>query len=133
MSKRVVVKTKDAPGAIGPYSQAMCAGGMVFCSGQVALNPATGAIVEGGVGEQTAQVLKNLRAVLEAGGAGLDSVVKTTIFLADMDDFAAVNAVYAEAFGESRPARATVQVSRLPLDVLVEIDAIAMQKAGAKT
>jgi 2-iminobutanoate/2-iminopropanoate deaminase len=109
----------------------MTAGGMVFCSGQVALDPATGALVPGGVEEQTTQVLKNLEAVLNAGGAGFETVVKTTIFLADMDDFAKVNAIYGAAFGESRPARATVQVSRLPLDVRVEIDAIAMQRDGA--
>ncbi len=127
MRKRAVVSTSEAPAAIGPYSQAMAAGGMVFCSGQVALDPATGSLIEGGVEEQTKQVLKNLAAVLKAGGASFETVVKTTIFLADMDDFAKVNAIYAEAFGESRPARATVQVSRLPLDVRVEIDAIALQ------
>ena len=132
MRKRAVVSTPDAPAAIGPYSQAMTAGGMVFCSGQVALDPATGALVPGGVEEQTTQVLKNLEAVLKAGGAGFETVVKTTIFLADMDDFAKVNAIYGEAFGDSRPARATVQVSRLPLDVRVEIDAIAMQRDGAE-
>lgn len=130
MSKRAVVNTEHAPAAIGPYSQAMTAGGMIFCSGQVALDPATGKLVAGGVKEQTKQVLKNLEAVLEAAGGSFETVVKTTIFLADMDDFAAVNAIYAEAFGDSRPARATVQVSRLPLDVRVEIDAIALQAGG---
>ncbi len=133
MSKRHVVNTKDAPSAIGPYSQAIAAGGMVFCSGQVAINPATGDLVPGGVKEQAVQVLKNLQAVLTAGNASLGSVVKTTIFLADMDDFAVVNEVYAEAFGENRPARATVEVSRLPLDVRVEIDAIALQTDGETT
>lgn len=133
MRKRAVVNTKDAPSAIGPYSQAISAGGMVFCSGQVALDPATGELVPGGVEEQTVQVLKNLEAVLLAGGAGFDTVVKATIFLADMDDFAAVNSIYAEAFAESLPARATVQVSRLPLDVRVEIDAIAMQRDEAQS
>lgn len=127
------MNTEDAPAAIGPYSQAMTAGGMVFCSGQVALDPSTKAVVQGGVQEQTRQVLKNLAAVLKAGGASMSSVVKTTIYLADMDDFAQVNVIYAEAFGESRPARATVQVSRLPLDVRVEIDAIAMQDSGGQS
>ena len=131
MSKRAVVNTPDAPAAIGPYSQAMRAGGVVYCSGQVALDPATGSLVEGGVKEQTAQVLKNLEAVLKAGGADFDTVVKTTIYLADMDDFSEVNVIYADVFGESRPARATIQVSRLPLDARVEIDAIAIQKSGA--
>ena len=131
MSKRAVVNTPDAPAAIGPYSQAMRAGGVVYCSGQVALDPATGSLVEGGVKEQTAQVLKNLEAVLKAGGADFDTVVKTTIYLADMDDFSEVNVIYADVFGVSRPARATIQVSRLPLDARVEIDAIAIQKSGA--
>ncbi len=131
MRKQSVVSTPEAPAAIGPYSQAMSAGGMVFCSGQVALDPESGELVEGGVEAQTVQVLKNLEAVLRAGNAGFDTVVKTTIFLADMDDFAKVNAIYAESFGESRPARATVQVSRLPLDVRVEIDAIALQHSEA--
>jgi len=126
MSQRQVVSTKNAPAAIGPYSQAIAAGGLVFCSGQVALDPATASLVEGGVAEQTEQVLKNLGAVLEAAGAGFDTVVKTTIFLADLEDFAVVNGIYAERFGDAPPARATVQVSRLPLDVRVEIDAIAM-------
>jgi 2-iminobutanoate/2-iminopropanoate deaminase len=126
MSQRQVVSTKNAPAAIGPYSQAIAAGGMVFCSGQVALDPTTASLVEGGVAEQTEQVLKNLGAVLEAAGAGFDTVVKTTIFLADLEDFAVVNGIYAERFGDAPPARATVQVSRLPLDVRVEIDAIAM-------
>ncbi len=133
MSKRHVVNTKDAPSAIGPYSQAIAAGGMVFCSGQVAIDPTTGALVPGGVKEQAVQVLKNLQAVLNAGDAALGSVVKTTIFLTDMNDFAVVNEVYAEAFGENRPARATVEVSRLPLDVRVEIDAIALQADGEAT
>ena len=128
MSQRQVVRTAQAPSAIGPYSQAIAAGGMVFCSGQVAIDPATGALVEGGVSEQTEQVLKNLGAVLEAAGASFDSVVKTTIFLVDLEDFQVVNAIYAQRFGQAPPARATVQVSRLPLDVRVEIDAIAVVK-----
>lgn len=128
MSQRQVIRTAQAPSAIGPYSQAIAAGGMVFCSGQVAIDPATGALVEGGVSEQTEQVLKNLGAVLEAAGASFDSVVKTTIFLVDLEDFQVVNAIYAQRFGQAPPARATVQVSRLPLDVRVEIDAIAVVK-----
>lgn len=124
-----MVSTSDAPAAIGPYSQAISAGGMVFCSGQVALDPTKGKLVEGGVAEQTEQVLKNLGAVLKAAGASFDSVVKTTIFLADLEDFQVVNEIYASRFGDALPARATVQVSRLPLDVRVEIDAIAVLKA----
>ena len=117
--------TGDAPGAIGPYSQAVAVDGWIFLSGQIALDPATGTIAGETAAEQTRQVMKNLAAVLSAGGAGLDQVVKTTIFLKDMGDFAAVNEAYAEALGEHRPARATVEVSRLPKDVLVEIDAVA--------
>ncbi|GAB4367591.1 MAG: RidA family protein [Acidobacteriota bacterium] len=119
------IETGRAPAAIGPYSQAVRAGGLVFCSGQIALDPATGAIVGGTAAAQARQVLANLAAVLEAAGSGLDRVLKTTVYLADMADFQDVNAVYAEAFGEHRPARAAVEVSRLPRDVLVEIEAIA--------
>ena len=129
MSQRQVVSTNDAPAAIGPYSQAVSAGGMVFCSGQVALDPSSNALVEGGVAEQTEQVLKNLGAVLEAAGASFGTVVKTTIFLMDMDDFKVVNEIYAKRFSDNPPARATVQVSRLPLDVRVEIDAMAILPA----
>ena len=99
---------------------------MVFCSGQIPIDPSTGEFVPGGVVEQAEQVLKNLTAVLEAAGSGLDRVVKTTVFLADMGDFAAMNEVYARYFGESKPARATVQAARLPKDALVEIDCIAI-------
>ena len=126
MSPTQVVNTENAPAAIGPYSQAIKAGGLLFCSGQVALDPTSKQVVAGGVEAQTRQVLKNLEAVLTAGGASFAHVVKTTIFLADMDDFQAVNAIYAECFTSNPPARATVQVSRLPLDVRVEIDAIAV-------
>jgi 2-iminobutanoate/2-iminopropanoate deaminase len=123
---RTVITTDHAPGAIGPYSQAIRCGGLVFCSGQIALDPATGAIVgPRDVEAQTRQVMANLGAVLAAAGASWGSVVKTTIFLASMDDFARVNAVYGEFFDAAPPARATVEVSRLPKDVLVEIDAIA--------
>jgi 2-iminobutanoate/2-iminopropanoate deaminase len=117
--------TEHAPPPIGPYSQGMRAGSFVFTAGQIGLRP-DGTLVDGGVAEQTRQVIENLRAVLEAGGATIEGVVKTTIFLHDMNDFAAVNAVYGEYFGEIAPARSTVQVSRLPKDVLVEIEAIAV-------
>lgn len=120
------VQTPQAPAAIGPYSQAVVAGQMVFCSGQIAMDPATGEVVRGTVAEQTGLVLRNLKAVLEAAGASLDRVVKCTVFLASMDDFAEMNGVYAEVFGEVQPARAAVEVSRLPKDVRVEIDAIAV-------
>jgi 2-iminobutanoate/2-iminopropanoate deaminase len=119
------VATPNAPAAIGPYSQAVVAGDLVFCSGQIALVPETGALIEGDVAAETRQVLQNLGAVLEAAGAGPHTVVKTTVFLKSMDDFTAMNAVYAEFFGAWRPARATVEVSRLPKGVRVEIDAIA--------
>lgn len=118
------VQTSKAPAAIGPYSQAIVSGGMLFSSGQIALSP-EGVMVEGGVAEQTKQVLTNLSNVLEAGGSSLDKVVKTTIFLADMDDFTTVNAIYAEFFGTHKPARSTVAVKTLPKNALVEIDCIA--------
>ncbi|HBP22689.1 MAG TPA: hypothetical protein DEA08_33530 [Planctomycetes bacterium] len=118
------IHTDGAPAAIGPYSQAMKTGNLLFCSGQVALLP-SGELLEGDVEAQTKQVLTNLKAVLEAGGASMGTVVRTTVFLKSMDDFPQVNAIYAEAFGDHRPARACVEVSRLPKDVLVEIDAIA--------
>lgn len=127
MTAKEVIATDRAPAAIGPYSQAIRAGGMLYCSGQVALHPQTGELVgEGDVAAQTRQVLDNLGAVLEAGGASFDSAVKITIFLESMDDFAVVNGIYAERFNEAPPARATVEVSRLPKDVLVEIDAVAI-------
>jgi len=119
------IETDHAPAAIGPYSQAVLCDGWLYCSGQIALDPRSGSIAGDTAREQAQHVLKNLASVLEAGGAGMDRVVKTTIYLADMGDFAAVNEVYAAAFGTHRPARATVEVSRLPKDVRVEIDAIA--------
>lgn len=125
MEKRVVA-TPLAPAAIGPYSQAVLAGGFVFCSGQIPLEPATGQIVEVDVSAQTHRVLQNLKAVLEAAGSSLQKVVKTTVFLRDMGDFAAMNAVYGEYFKEDPPARATVQAARLPKDVSVEIECIAL-------
>jgi 2-iminobutanoate/2-iminopropanoate deaminase len=119
------VSTPEAPGAIGPYSQAIRVGDFLFASGQIPLDPATGQIVAGGVAEQTHQVLQNLGAVLRAGGAGYGQVVKTTVYLADMGEFAAMNEVYGTYFSAPAPARATVQAARLPRDVRVEIDLIA--------
>jgi 2-iminobutanoate/2-iminopropanoate deaminase len=129
--QRSIVRTAHAPGAIGPYSQAVVVPigegkRMIFCSGQIALDPATGALVEGDVVAQTRRAMENLGAVLAAAGASFANVVRTTIFLADMDDFAAVNAVYGERFPSDPPARATVQAARLPRDARVEIDAIAI-------
>ena len=121
-----IVSTENAPGAIGPYSQAIKVKGMIFCSGQIPIDPATGEFVEGGVAEQTEQVFKNLMAVLEAGGTSLEGVVKTTVFLADMNDFAAMNEVYGRYFDTNKPARATVQAARLPRDARVEIECIAV-------
>ena len=126
MTERRIVKTGDAPGAIGPYSQAVVAGGFVYASGQIPIDPATGQFVEGGVREQTAQVLRNLSAVLEAAGSSLARVVKTTVFLADMNDFAAMNETYATFFDEEPPARSTVEAARLPRDARVEIDVVAL-------
>jgi 2-iminobutanoate/2-iminopropanoate deaminase len=127
---RSIVRTEHAPGAIGPYSQAIVVpvGGqkMVFCSGQIALDPKTGAVIEGDVAAQARRVLDNLGAVLAAAGASFASVVKTTVFLADMADFATVNAVYAERFSNEPPARSTVAASGLPRNVRVEIEAIAV-------
>ena len=122
--KQEIVSTDKAPTAVGPYSQAVRVGDLVFTAGQVALDPATGKLVEGGIEEQTRQVLQNLAAVLEAAGSSLDRVVKTTVFLKDMGDFAAMNAVYAEFFPTDPPARSTVEVSALALGALVEIEAI---------
>jgi 2-iminobutanoate/2-iminopropanoate deaminase len=120
------VQTDSAPKAIGPYSQAIKANGFVFASGQIPLDPATMQIVEGGIREQTERVMNNLSAVLEAAGSSLDRVVKTTVFLADLADFADMNETYGRFFGEAPPARSTVQVSRLPRDVRIEIDVIAL-------
>ncbi len=119
------ISTKNAPAAIGPYSQGIKANGFVFLSGQVALDPATGQVVGGDIRAQTERVLKNLEAVLEAAGSSLTAVVKTTVFLADLNDFAAMNEVYGRFFPQEPPARATVEVRRLPKDVRIEIDAIA--------
>jgi 2-iminobutanoate/2-iminopropanoate deaminase len=121
-----IISTENAPGAIGPYSQAVKTGNMIFCSGQIPIDPKTGEFVSDNVAEQTVQVLKNLSAVLEAAGASLNDVVKTTVFLADMGDFVEMNTVYAEYFNENKPARATVQAARLPRDARVEIECIAV-------
>ena len=120
-----VISTPLAPAALGPYSQAIKAGNTVYCSGQIPINPATGTIDAVTVEDQTRQAITNLKNVLEAAGGGLSNVVKTTVFISDMNDFAAVNGVYAELFGETKPARSCVEVSRLPKDVKVEIEAIA--------
>jgi len=121
-----VISTDKAPGAIGPYSQAIKTGGFIFCSGQIPIDPETGEFVSQDVAEQTEQVFKNLNEVLMAAGSGLENVVKTTVFLADMGDFAAMNDVYGRYFNENKPARATVQAARLPRDARVEIECIAI-------
>lgn len=121
------IQTAGAPAAIGPYSQAISANGFVFCSGQIPLDPVSGELVgDGDVQAQTRKALENLKAVLEEAGSSFDRIVKCGVFLADMNDFAAMNTVYAEMMGDARPARAAVEVARLPRDVLVEIDAIAV-------
>lgn len=120
-----VVSTEQAPKALGPYSQAIKAGGFVWCSGQIPIDPAVNAVVATTIEDQTRQAITNLRNVLEAAGSGLDKVVKTTVFISDMNDFAALNAVYAELFGDTKPARSCVQVARLPKDVKLEIEAVA--------
>lgn len=120
-----VVHTVNAPKAIGPYSQAIQAGNLVFCSGQIPLNPQTMEVVEGDISQQTEQVLKNLQAVLQEAGSSLSKVMKTTVFLKNFGDFPKMNALYERAFEGHRPARSTVEVSRLPKDVLVEIECIA--------
>lgn len=123
---REPVQTKNAPAAIGPYSQAIKANGFVYVSGQIPIDPATGEFVSGGIAEQTDRVLRNLAAVLEASGSGLDRVVKTTVFLADMKEFAGMNEVYATFFPSAPPARATVAAAGLPRDARVEIEAVAL-------
>lgn len=120
-----VISTKKAPAAIGPYSQAIQAGNLVYTSGQIPIDPATGAFAEGGIKEQTRQALANVKAVLEAAGLSMGNVVKTTVFMADMNDFADMNSVYAEFFTEPYPARSAVAVKTLPKGALVEIEAVA--------
>ena len=119
------VNTADAPAAIGPYSQATIANGFLFSAGQIALDPSSGQIIEGDISVQTERVMRNLQAVLDAGGAGWSDVVKTTVYLHDMADFPTVNEIYARWIGEARPARSTVQVTALPRGALVEIDLVA--------
>lgn len=121
-----IIQTEQAPKAIGPYSQAIKSNGFVFASGQIPINPETGEFVAGGIAEQTEQVIKNLSRVLEAAGSGLNRIVKTTVFLADMEEFAAMNEVYGRFFSDEPPARATVEASRLPRGARVEIEAIAL-------
>lgn len=126
MSKRII-QTKNAPSAIGPYSQAVIANeSFVYTAGQIAIIPATGSIVEGGIKEQTRQVMENLKTILEASGSNLANVLKTTVYIKDMNEFTAMNEVYGEYFKESPPVRSTVEVARLPKDVRVEIDAVAL-------
>jgi len=121
-----IIQTEQAPKAIGPYSQAIRTNGFVFASGQIPIDPETGKFVAGGIAEQTEQVIKNLSRVLEAAGSGLNQVIKTTVYLADMEDFAAMNEVYGRFFSEEPPARATVEAARLPRDARVEIEVIAL-------
>jgi 2-iminobutanoate/2-iminopropanoate deaminase len=120
-----IISTENAPKAIGPYSQAVVWNGLVFLSGQIALDPASGQLVDGGIAEQTVRVLENLKAVVEAAGSDLDHVLKTTVFLKDMAEFAAMNEIYGRYFGANPPARATVEAARLPRDVRVEIECVA--------
>jgi len=124
---REIISTKDAPQAIGPYSQAVKANGFVFVSGQVAIDPATQQVITGDIAAQTDRVLRNLSEILEAAGSGLGKVVRCVVFLKSMNDFAAMNEVYGKYFSSAPPARSTVEVSRLPKDVLVEIDVIALE------
>ena len=126
MSDRQAITSPDAPAAIGPYSPAIRAGNLLFVSGQIPIDPASGTLVEGDAAAQTEQVMRNIGALLRAGGAGFEDVVRTTVFLADMNDFGAMNAVYGRFVADPPPARATVQVARLPRDVRVEIDVIAV-------
>lgn len=120
-----IISTENAPKALGPYSQAIKAGGFVWCSGQIPIDPAVNAVTATTIEAQTRQAITNLRNVLEAAGSGLDKVVKTTVFISDMNDFSVLNGVYAELFGDTKPARSCVQVARLPKDVKLEIEAIA--------
>ncbi len=124
---RSIVSTKDAPQAIGPYSQAIKANGFIFTSGQIAIDPATQQVVGGDIAAQTERVLRNLSEILEAAGSGLGKVVRSTVFLKNVNDFASMNQVYAKYFSSAPPARSTVEVARLPKDVLVEIDVIALE------
>jgi 2-iminobutanoate/2-iminopropanoate deaminase len=124
---REIISTKDAPKAIGPYSQAIKANGFIFCSGQIAIDPATQQVITGDIAAQTDRVLRNLSEILEAAGSGLGKVVRSTVFLKNMAEFTSMNEVYGKYFSSSPPARSTVEVARLPKDVLVEIDVIALE------
>ncbi|MDN5344898.1 MAG: 2-iminobutanoate/2-iminopropanoate deaminase [Clostridia bacterium] len=126
MPAKKVVTTEQAPAAIGPYSQALIVDNVIYTSGQIPLDPATGQIVAGGVAEQTARVMANLQAILAAAGSGLEKVIKTTLYIKDMNDFGTINEVYGRYFPQDPPARSCVEVARLPKDVLVEIEAIAV-------
>ena len=128
MERRRTIRTDRAPAAIGPYSQAIAAGGLLFASGQIALDPATGALVGGGAAEQSERVMANIEALLEAAGCGFGDVVKATIYLADMADFQTVNGVYGRRFGGDPPARATIQAAGLPKGALVEIEVVALMR-----
>ncbi len=130
-SGKRAVESPDAPKAIGPYSQAIMANGLIFTAGQVGADPKTGVLVEGGIEDQTEQVLKNIEAVLKASGSSLDEVIKTTVFLADLNDFAKMNEIYAKRFKTPFPARSTVQVARLPRDAKIEIEAVALVRTGS--
>lgn len=129
--KKLIISTDNAPKAIGPYSQAVAWNGMVYLSGQIPLDPVTGQLIEGGIAEQTVRVLDNLKAVLEAAGSDLAHVLKTTVFLKDMSEFAPMNEVYGRYFNENPPARATVEAARLPRDVRVEIECVAAIRASS--
>jgi 2-iminobutanoate/2-iminopropanoate deaminase len=128
---RETIATDKAPKAIGPYAQAIVANGFVYTAGQIPLDPQTGNIIEGGIKEQTRRVIENLKAVLEASGASMNQVVKATVFLKNIGDFAAMNEVYAEYLGDSKPARSTVAVAELPRNALIEIDLVALSQKGS--
>ncbi|GEA15927.1 reactive intermediate/imine deaminase [Moorella sp. E308F] len=133
MSLKNVIATDGAPAAIGPYSQAIKVGNIIFTSGQIPIDPANGQVVEGGVAEQTARVMANLQAVLSAAGASLDDVVKITLYIKDMNDFGVINEVYSRYFAKEPPARSCVEVARLPKNVLVEIEAVAVVAGDKQT
>jgi 2-iminobutanoate/2-iminopropanoate deaminase len=126
MPEKVVVKTDKAPAAIGPYSVAVCYGNLIFTAGQLGIDPKSGEIVKGGIGEETRQALTNIQTILKAADTKMNQVIKTTVYLKDMEDFAAMNAVYAEFFTDSFPARTTIQVVALPKQAAIEIEAIAV-------
>ncbi|WP_258359184.1 RidA family protein [Moorella sulfitireducens (nom. illeg.)] len=130
MAFKNVIATEDAPAAIGPYSQAIKFGNIIFTSGQIPIDPVSGQVVEGGLAAQVARVMANLQAVLAAAGAGLDDVVKTTLYIKDMNDFSTINEIYGRYFTKEPPARSCVEVARLPKDVLVEIEAVAVVNDG---